>query len=77
MAGDPFELNIDIPSCEAFMYIASIGATVVGCLKHDVVCLLGEREQWSCPDCGFRPRVDAPPFVVKKIDYRHGIITVG
>ena len=72
----PFELAIEIPAHPDFLCQAFLGATVVGCLKHDVVCWLLERDMWSCPVCGFRPRPDAPPFVVRAVDFNKGTLTL-
>ncbi len=78
MSNGPFELNIRILAPEhPARYVQ--GMTVVGCMRHDQIVWLAERDGWRCPICGFAPSpaADDSPLVVKSIDHRTGTVVVG
>jgi hypothetical protein len=78
MAGDPFELNIELAAGEP---VASYvrGMTMVGCLKHDQIVWSPLSKNWKCPVCGYQPPSEAERscLTVKSVDYKRGTITVG
>lgn len=56
-----------------------LGMTMVGCLRHEQLVPLLERDGWRCPICGFAPSDEAErsPLVIRRVDYRAGTIEVG